>query len=198
VSAVVQAAVAEMEALGATPVRVSLPGILALARGAYVNRDEFKFDLDDYLAAHPTAPMRSLAEIIASGSYHPAIEDILLATEAIPVKNTPQYRAKLAQRAVVRATLEGTMDRERLDALVYPTVRLPPAPIGEWQEGYNSCLLASASGLPALSVPAGYTAAGLPVGVELLGRAWAEPRLLSLGFAYEQATRRRRLPASTP
>ena len=52
--------------------------------------------------------------------------------------------------------------------------------------------------LPAITVPAGFAADGMPVGVELLGRAFEEPRLIALGYAYEQATRHRRSPDFTP
>ena len=71
------------------------------------------------------------------------------------------------------------------------------APIGENQEGSNGCFSAN-SGLPAITVPAGFTDQGLAVGVELLGRAWSEARLIELAYAYEQATQHRRPPTSTP
>jgi Asp-tRNA(Asn)/Glu-tRNA(Gln) amidotransferase A subunit family amidase len=64
------------------------------------------------------------------------------------------------------------------------------------KRGTNRHLSAN-SGLPAIVVPGGFTPAGLPVGVELLGRAWSEPLLIKLAYAYEQATRHRRPPAST-
>ena len=92
-----------------------------------------------------------------------------------------------------------------LPVTAVPTERLPRPdlaqqyvpPVGERQLGTN-CHLSANSGLPAISVPAGFTADGLPVGVELLGRAWSEPLLLKLAYAYEQATQHRRPPASTP
>ena len=68
---------------------------------------------------------------------------------------------------------------------------------GQPQLGTN-CHLSANSGLPAIVVPGGFTPDGLPVGVELLGRAWSEPQLIKLAYAYEQATRHRRPPASTP
>jgi amidase len=55
----------------------------------------------------------------------------------------------------------------------------------------SNCQLSANSGLPAITTPAGFTADGLPVGVELLGRAWSEPQLIKLAYAYEQATRHR-------
>jgi hypothetical protein len=85
----------------------------------------------------------------------------------------------------------------RLNALAYPSIRLKPDLIGEAQLGNNCRLSSSNSGLHAIVVPGGFTPDGLPVGVELLGRAWSEPLLVKFAYAYEQATQHRRLPVST-
>ena len=89
------------------------------------------------------------------------------------------------------------MDKLSLDALVYPTIRRRAARIGDPQRGSN-CQLSATTGLPALSVPAGFTDAGLPTGLELLGRPLEDARLLALGFAFEQSTQPRRAPERTP
>jgi Asp-tRNA(Asn)/Glu-tRNA(Gln) amidotransferase A subunit family amidase len=89
------------------------------------------------------------------------------------------------------------MADDTLDALAYPSIRVKPNLIGEAQLG-NNCRLSSNSGLPAIVVPGGFTPDGLPIGVELLGRAWSEPSLIKLAYAYEQATHHRRPPVSTP
>ena len=81
--------------------------------------------------------------------------------------------------------------------LAYPTLRRKPALIGEAQIG-TTCQLSATTGLPAMSMPAGFTVDGLPVGVELLGGAFAEPTLLGLAYAWEQAAKPRRAPFSTP
>jgi Asp-tRNA(Asn)/Glu-tRNA(Gln) amidotransferase A subunit family amidase len=90
-----------------------------------------------------------------------------------------------------------TMADNRVEALAYPTIRRKANVIGEMQMGTN-CRLSANSGLPAISVPGGFTPDGLPVGVELLGRAWSEPQLIKLAYAYEQATRHRRPPRQHP
>jgi Asp-tRNA(Asn)/Glu-tRNA(Gln) amidotransferase A subunit family amidase len=93
------------------------------------------------------------------------------------------------------------MDEKELDALVYPTWSFPPRKIGDLQSphGDNSQVYSPSSGFPAITVPMGYTRDGqLPAGVTFLGRAWDEVRLIRLGYAYEQATKHRRPPSSTP
>ena len=99
------------------------------------------------------------------------------------------------------ASQQGTWSRlrrpmadNRVEALAYPTIRRKANVIGEMQMGTN-CQLGANSGLPAIVVPGGFTPDGLPVGVELLGRAWSEPQLIKFAYAYEQATRQRRPPA---
>jgi amidase len=72
-------------------------------------------------------------------------------------------------------------------------VRRKAAPLGEEQPGSN-CRLSANTGLPAVTVPAGFTADGLPVGLELLGPAWSDARLLALAYAFEQTTGHRRAP----
>jgi hypothetical protein len=89
------------------------------------------------------------------------------------------------------------MDAARVTAIVYPTIRRKAAPNGEAQAGAN-CQLSPTTGLPALTVPAGFTPDGLPVGIEFLGRAFSDHDLLKVGAAFERATRAHRPPASTP
>jgi hypothetical protein len=89
-------------------------------------------------------------------------------------------------------------DGEKLDALAYPVLSRKAAIIGEPVRGLNNCQISASTGLPAISIPAGFTGDGLPIGVELLGRAWSEPQLLSFAYAYEQSEHPRRLPWTTP
>ena len=90
-------------------------------------------------------------------------------------------------------------EAQRMDAArAADAVRGPLQRIGEDQKGAGNCRLAAATGLPAISVPAGFTDDGLPVGVELFGREFDEAGLLRLAFAYEQATHHRRVPPTTP
>jgi amidase len=70
--------------------------------------------------------------------------------------------------------------------------------IGEPVRGMNNCQVSASTGFPALSVPAGFTADGVPIGMELLGRPWTESRLLSIAYAFERAAHPRRAPPTAP
>jgi Asp-tRNA(Asn)/Glu-tRNA(Gln) amidotransferase A subunit family amidase len=89
------------------------------------------------------------------------------------------------------------MAERGVTALAYPTLRRKPATIGQPQAGSN-CQLSATTGLPAISIPAGFTDDGLPVGLELLGGAFSEPTLLKIAFAYEREVQPRRPPRTTP
>jgi Asp-tRNA(Asn)/Glu-tRNA(Gln) amidotransferase A subunit family amidase len=80
---------------------------------------------------------------------------------------------------------------------VYPSWNYPPAHIARFREEYkgdNSQIIAPHTGQPAFSVPMGYSGQGLPAGIQFLGRMYAEPTLIRLTYAYEQATHHRKPP----
>jgi Asp-tRNA(Asn)/Glu-tRNA(Gln) amidotransferase A subunit family amidase len=195
VAAVVRRAVNEMTPLGAQVVDVAIPGVTALDN--FVLNHDFKFDFNAYLASRPGAPVRSLEEIITSGKYIKAVEMVIKNAQAVDSRDTKDYFQHLAMRNTLQQTVLKVMAENNLDAIAYPTLTRKASLIGEAQPGSN-CRLSSNSGLPAIVVPGGFTSDGLPVGVELLGRAWSEPELIKLAYAYEQATHHRRPPASTP
>ena len=201
VAAVVRAAVEEMKGQGAEAVEVEIPGLSDLltdrANGFLILRQDFKFDLNAYLAAHPSAPVRTLEEVLASGKFHPAVETNLRNSQAVETRDTAEYLAHIVKRNILRGAILKSMADNRVDALAYPTIRRKANLIGEPQMGSN-CQLSANSGLPAITVPGGFTADGLPVGVELLGRAWSEPQLVKFAYAYEQATHHRHPPVNTP
>ena len=107
------------------------------------------------------------------------------------------YKSRLAARETLAKAVTGAMESERLDAIVYPTIRRIAPIVGGAQPGSNAALSAN-SGLPAITVPAGFTPGGFPVGIELIGRPFAEATLLALAYDYERATHHRRPPAMTP
>jgi Asp-tRNA(Asn)/Glu-tRNA(Gln) amidotransferase A subunit family amidase len=141
--------------------------------------------------------VRSLAEILADGRHHPAVDGVLRRAEAAASRDTEDTRLIHQRRAALREYVLTEMSRLGVDVLTYPPIRRVAAPIGEPQGGSN-CQLSAATGLPAISIPAGFTPAGLPVGLELLARDFQEAALLSIAYSYEQTMLPRRPPASTP
>jgi Asp-tRNA(Asn)/Glu-tRNA(Gln) amidotransferase A subunit family amidase len=197
VGRVVRASLDTATARGAVLVDIPMPNLTELLRATSVIDAEFKFDLADYLSAASNPPVRSLGEILERGLYHQALDAPFRRRNGIASRDSESYRAALAKRDEARKAILAAMDAERVSALVYPTIRRKAALVGEAQGGSN-CQLSPTTGLPALSMPAGFTPDGLPVGVEFVGRPFSEPDLLKLGSAFERATRARRPPASTP
>jgi amidase len=163
----------------------------------------FKYDINRYLASHgDRVPVRSLDEIIKSGRFHPSVQRRLeQANEG--GENDPESeacKAEMAYRDQVRAAVTTAMDTMTLDAYVYPTWSNPPRLIGDLNtpHGDNSQFFSPTTGFPSIQVPMGYTRGVLPAGITFFGRAWSESTLIKLSYAYEQATRHRRPPASTP
>lgn len=191
----VRAALGRMVELGADTVTMEIEGLDDLVSGSGLIGHEFKWDLMDYLAANG-APVASLTEILDLGLVHEALVPRMRARDEPEERDSDEYREAFARRDVLRGVVEGAMNRYSVDALVFPTVRTVPAVIGDVQRG-SSCSLSANSGLPALSVPVGFTD-GLPIGMEIVGRSLADARLVSIGYAFEQATDHRREPTSTP
>lgn len=197
VRAVIERAAGEMERLGAEVVEIEDLDPSELTADASVIGQEFPFHLDAYLEATPAAHVRSLADFVSAGLYHGILEGGLARSLEVEALDTEDYRARLAKRGEIRAAVTALLDEQALDALLYPTIRRTARPIGQPQPGSN-CALSATSGLPAVTAPAGFADDDMPVGAELLGRAWSEPRLLALAFAYEQGTGHRRAPDFTP
>lgn len=189
-------AITAMRNAGAEVIEVAIPGLdemLTESGSMY----EFVEDLRRYLAAHPGAPVASLEEIVKAGLHHDQLDKRLRDPLAGPDRSSPGYQVLLAKRTVARAATDALLTKERLDALLYPTALGRPPVIGA-ENIYSNCRLSVVTGLPALAIPAGFTPRGLPVGLELLGVAFAEPRLLALGHGWEQLAKPRQPPFSTP
>jgi Asp-tRNA(Asn)/Glu-tRNA(Gln) amidotransferase A subunit family amidase len=198
VGAIVRGAIAEMTRRGATAIEVDIPDLQAQLSASNLLSQELKFYLGAYLRGSG-APVRSVEELLDSGLHASQLAGFLELANAQPddYLSGDDYRKRLAAREALGSAVRRVMDANRLDALVYPTTRRIAPHIGGNQVGSNAGLSAQ-TGFPAITVPAGFTAGGFPVGVELLGRPFAEPTLLALAYSYEQATTHRHPPASTP
>lgn len=166
---------------------------------------EFKANINRYFASlGANARVKSLADLIAFNEAHRDREltyfdqERLRISEATAGLDAPEYRQAVAaiQKATRADGIDAVMDRHRLDALVAPTTG--PAWLidhirGDRFDGGDSAGTAAIAGYPDITVPMGLVA-GLPVGISFFGRAWSEPTLLTIAYAYEQATKRREAP----
>lgn len=199
VADVVRRAVTDMTGRGATATDVTIADLQALLMSSNLLSQELKFYLGDYFAQAPGARVKSFNEFVASGLYTPQLKPFLELANGQPddYLRSDDYRRRLAARAALARAVLDVMDASRLDALIYPTARRVAPTLGGNQAGSNAGLSAQ-TGFPAITVPAGFTATGFPVGVELLARPFAEPTLIGLAYSYEQATHHRRPPATAP
>ena len=165
---------------------------------------ELKTDLNAYLARLGAgAPVHTLKEIIEFNERNMGKEmpyfsqEMFLKAEAKGSLTEKEYLDALeADRRLSRKEgIDAVMDKFNLDALVAPTDG--PAWVTDFIDGDHyiggSSSAAAVAGYPSVTVPAGFVF-GLPVGVSFFGRAWSEPTLIRLAYAYEQATHNRRGP----
>jgi Asp-tRNA(Asn)/Glu-tRNA(Gln) amidotransferase A subunit family amidase len=205
VNAVTERAAEKMRALGATVVGVRISDLSTLTRNVTVSGFEGKIAFNRYLAGlGSNAPVRTLQEFIARGGFHASLKGGLESDERVTDGlNDPEYKERLLGRLQLRQAITIAMAENRLDAILYPHQRRLVALIGQEQLERNG-VLSSGTGLPAITFPGGFSTPtasaplGVPIGIELLGAEWAEPRLIELAYAFEQGTRIRRPPVSTP
>lgn len=181
---------------GAVLVDIDIPDMSRLLSQSGLIGHEFEADLDAYLQQFGSDEYPTLEAIVAGGEYHEAVAG-LLSRSAASEQNPQAYQAALAVRAELQQAIDAAMVTNTLDFIAYPPIASSPALIGEPQPG-NHCALSGNSGYPALSIPVGFTAEGLPVGMELLAPYLSDTRLLAIGYAIEQLRPQRRAPASTP
>ncbi|WP_310475058.1 amidase family protein [Sandarakinorhabdus sp.] len=194
---VYEKAIASLRGAGAEVIEVAIPGLADMLTDSNARKFEFAADLQRYLAASPGVPVTSLAQIVNAGLHHDQLDKPMREALAETGRQSPGHQLALAKRNVVRAVTDALFAKERLDALLYPTALGRPPVIGA-HVVHNNCRLSVDTGLPALAFPAGFTPRGLPVGLELLGPAFSEPRLLALAYGWEQLAKPRQPPFSTP
>jgi Asp-tRNA(Asn)/Glu-tRNA(Gln) amidotransferase A subunit family amidase len=202
VKALTEKAIADLKAQGAVIVDpFVIPDFDTLTKG--LGCGDFQKDLNQYLAVHaPDAPYKSLQAIVDSGLYLPSIETRL--KRALNPKR-PDGAAPAAckdvwhdeRKTAFRNGVIAAMDAVGVDAILYPTWSNPPRLVGDLKSpgGDNNQVISPQSGMPAITVPMGFTHGTLPAGLQLLGRPWSEPTLIRLAYAYEQATHHRQPPA---
>jgi len=204
VRAVIDAALREIAARGAEvidPVTIpSLMDLLERTGGTF----ETEAAMNDYLAALAEAPVKTLQELVLSPEVLPSRRARLLEGVGRTTSDPGYLQQMLAREGLRQAVLKAMADH-RLDALVYATFDSEAAfipddvmTVRDVPNLGNNRRLSPMIGFPAMTVPAGFTAGDLPVGIEFLGRPFTEGTLFTIAHGFEQATHHRRPPATTP
>ena len=215
-------AIAKMRSLGATFVDINVPKDV---RDAWQEKMELVIDreigpqLAAYLQTIPGAGPKSLEDLIKGYKALPAKNPVPLVS---PVR-IEYYEKVVASPGVAdiaylytltnklpesRIDVIEVMESLNLDAIVFPTMPCPASPLftvkedptyvcnvpDPWVAGYLGCV----TGFPEITVPAGMTQHGLPIGISFYGKPYTEPRLIGLAYAFEQATKARKPPPATP
>ena len=204
VNSVVESALQDLETAGATLVDpVEIPELETLISDTSLYGLVAKRDLNGFFDELDDPPVDSFEEIYEQGAYHPALEHIeTIATAPADPTADREYWWRLARQQAFRQAIEYTLAEHDLDALAFPDVQVVPPEF----EGYHTgeltradvppnTFIASQSGCPAISVPAGFTDDGLPVGLELLGAPFSDRRLVGFAGAYETASNPREPPS---
>jgi len=197
--------IAELRAAGATVVEVEIPDLddrYRAARGSAPG--SLKAGWTAYLSrgAAPNEKVLSIEDLLASNKLAPESE-ARFRTAIAPTPTGDALREASAKfyagREGFRQVFVDLMERERLDVLLYPANQARPHTHEGGLERYGgepgTCEESAMTGLPQVTVPAGFLANRYPFGVSFLGRLWADRRVLGIAFAYEQATHHRRPPA---
>lgn len=222
VDEVVQRAIAKMRELGAIFVEINIP---QRVRNAWQEQMDLVVDhelapqIAAYLDMLPGAGPKTLGDLIEGYKSLPTTGSVPLVS---PVRI--EYYEKIVDSPGVaniaylytltnklpnsRNELLAEMAQDNLDAVVFPTMPCPASPlftVGEdptyvcnVPDPYVPCYLGCVTGFPEISVPAGMTQHGLPIGISFFGKPYSEPRLIALAYAFEQASKARRPPPETP
>ncbi len=209
ITALFEAALADMRRAGA----VIVDPVEVADFAAHI-KDEgfcprFRYDMHVYLKSlGESAPFDDVMTVRESGQYSPYVKEALDYFAPWPLdiapedwaKPCPPYLAHPKRRAFLEA-VTAAMDAADVAVLVYPTWTSPPAHLDRADAEYkgdNSQLVAPATGMPAATVPMGFSHGDLPAGLQILARRFDEPTIFRVAYAYEQATHHRRPPSAFP
>ena len=163
----------------------------------------YNVDMVQYFQSYPGSGFTAASDVFTKGLYIERFDDDRWPKKKSAFDQGPnqlESSLKAGWRGLLNQAIAQVMAAYDLDALIYPSVKVLPVKLGSIQEG-NNCMLAALAGVPALALPVGLTAAGLPVGVDLVAQQFSDKRLLGIGYAIEQALKpigSQSLPANTP
>ena len=202
-SSVCRAALDVMASAGADVVdSVVIPDLEDYVMKTALYLMQSKYDFNGFIGDRKDATVKSFEELYEKGLYHPGL-DLMEEIAGGPSQpsDDPEYYESLSAREAFQRVILNVMAELGLDAIAFPDVQLPPPLKSDVHAGRwtvltypTNTLVAAQASLPAISMPAGFTDAGLPVGLELVGRPFDESKLLGYAYALEQSAPPRRAP----
>lgn len=194
-----------MRTMGAEVVEFTISDFSRLTSGLGTGAYETEVAMDAYLATiGEGAPLRTLAAIRDSGKFDPAIADSMNGAVDNEMRLAdPKYLAIFQKRDELQKAVLAAMAEHGLDAVLYPHQKRLVVPIGDEQVERNG-VLSNSTGFPAITFPGGFSTpseaapVGVPIGIELLGRPFAEAELIGYVHAFEKGAALREPPQSTP
>lgn len=164
-------------------------------------------NLDEYFKAlGDKAPIKSSKDLIATNTMDKSITKLMNDSQALYPNNLtdPNYKKALENGQKLRDLINKSFADNKLDAMVYPHQQVLVSKVTDNAQPGRNGILASIGMTPAITVPGGFSTPtadaplGVPVGVEFMGKQWSEPTLISIAYAFEQATHARQVPKVTP
>jgi amidase len=192
-------AVAALVARGAQVIDpITIPDLTEMVAAGGSGGDSFEAEgaINAFLTQFPNAPAHTLREIVDSPLVIAKRRDEL-GRSLGRTTDDAGYVKQARVRDELRTLVLKVMADNKLDALIHATYDHAPAVVPKSTPGTNR-VIASITAFPAISVPAGFFIDGLPIGIEFLGRPYSEGTLIKAAFGYEQATRHRHPPDTTP
>jgi Asp-tRNA(Asn)/Glu-tRNA(Gln) amidotransferase A subunit family amidase len=174
-----------------------IPDFGRLTKGIWC--DMFRHDLNNYLAAlGDNAPIQNLLEVYNKGLFATPNKMRIFRALEVPLQEEPACKDLYTEPknvAFQEAVLKAMAD-QNVDFIIYPTWNNPPRKLNDFKSpaGDNSQLIPPHTGMPGFTVPMGFTYKNLPAGLQIVGRHFAEPDLIRVAYAYEQATQHRHPP----
>jgi amidase len=207
VNGVTRSAIEKINGAGAEIIEISLPDVKELIAETSLYITHSRHDINAFMAARPELPYHSIDAIYADGKYHKNHELIEAIVKDGPLRpqDDPNYYRKLAACQSFQRTIVNLMAEHRLNCLCFPALQILPPTHEDLRNGRwtvltypTNTVIAAQSWLPSICLPAGFSSAQIPIGIEMIAPPYHEPDLFRLGYAFEQITRWRRPPASTP
>jgi amidase len=200
VTSVIESAFNTLAASGTTFIDIEIPNLAHYLSFTPTYLCESRSQIDAYFSTTSPPILTTCATIHASSLAHPALQLFAdIATGFETPTSDPQFAQRLLDRDALQNLVIAVMATHNLDAIAFPDSKIPAplhADVDRWGsfDYPTNTLLASQARMPAISVPAGLTEGGLPVGLELVGLHYREQKLLELAYGIEGLVQGRKAP----